>query len=563
MKTKPINFIILTFFFWTFSCNNPSTAEKSESNASQSHVKEQKSFQVTGSQQHIHQIINTLKISIPEIDLKGSKVLTDFYLARNYEPAWLSFAAIEDALSGLSKLEEDGLQPTDYYYDVLSEIFNTIKQAEIIDPVTFASFDVLMTESIIKAADHLISGKVDPVKLKRRWEIAVDNYQSRYPDPTKSLSDAISNASVSAELEMLKPTHYMYVGLKEKLKEFKTIQSNGGWMRISDGETLKQGAKGKRVLELRARLAATIDLFPAESINDSLYDTQLTESVSQFQKKYGIDVDGNVGKGTLYELNLPVDYRIDQIKANLERGRWVLYKIENKFIAVNIAGFELYFVDGEKELLTSAVMVGTDHTQTPIFKDVMKYIDINPTWTVPTSLNHTYIDKLKNNPSYLRDKNINVVTTGGAIVDIAGKDWVNYSASNFPYMFRQEPGPGNALGEMKFMFPNKFSVYLHDTPARNLFNKDIRAFSHGCIRTKEIYRLAELLLEPNNEGWSQEKIKKVVETRKTTTVVLKEQVPVLLLYWTAGIGFKGNFYFKPDIYERDKDLIDSLNKKSE
>jgi len=218
----------------------------------------------------------------------------------------------------------------------------------------------------------------------------------------------------------------------------------------------------------------------------------------------------------------------------------------------------LYFVEDNKELLTSAVMVGKYHTQTPIFKDTMQYLVINPTWTVPRSLNHTYIPKLTNDLDYFDEKNMEVITMQGKPVPFEGTDWSTYNTRNFPYMFRQKAGPGNALGEIKFMFPNKFSVYLHDTPTRSLFIRNSRAFSHGCIRTKEIYKLAELLLEPNDEGWTQEKIKSVIETRKTTNVRLKEKVPVLLLYWTVGIGFNQNLYFKPDIYKRDQVLIDAL-----
>ncbi len=563
MYSRSTKIILFAITLLVFSCHNPSTAEKTDKSTSISDDKEKLGFNVSEVQTPIKEIISTLTINSLGLTIKDNNVLKDFYSKQNYDPAWLDFAAIDDALAGILKLDEDGLNPDDYYYSTLNSLYQKFKVADKIDASEFASFDVLLTEAIIKAADHLISGKVDPILLKRRWEIAVDNYKSRFDDPAQALKDAISNKNVSAELEKLKPSHYMYTGLKEKLKEFRAIQNNGGWLPVSQGETLKPGAKGKRVLELRARLAATNDLIHPESINDSVYDQELADNVKQFQKKYGLEVDGNIGKNTLAALNMTVDERIEQIKANLERGRWVMYKIENKFIAVNIAGFELYFIDGEKELLTSEVMVGELNTQTPVFKDVMKYIDINPTWTVPTSLNHTYIDKLKNNPSYLKEKNINVVTTSGQIVEISGKDWSKYTVNNFPYMFRQEPGPGNALGDMKFMFPNKYSIYLHDTPAKCLFNRDIRAFSHGCIRTKEIYRLAELLLEPNNEGWDQEKIKKIVETRKTTTVLLKEQVPVLLLYWTAGIGFNKNFYFKPDIYGRDKDLIENLNRKSE
>jgi len=189
----------------------------------------------------------------------------------------------------------------------------------------------------------------------------------------------------------------------------------------------------------------------------------------------------------------------------------------------------------------------------------MQYLVFNPSWTVPRSLNAKYLQKLKTDLTYFEKENMEVVTYSGKIVDLETTNWKKYTNANFPFMFRQKPGKNNSLGVIKFMFPNEYSIYLHDTPSKGLFSRDIRAFSHGCIRTKEIYSLAEVLLEGNNEGWTTSKIKNVIATGETKTVNLKEKVPILLLYWTAGIGFNQNFYFKTDIYNRDDALIDALN----
>ncbi|OYT17028.1 MAG: hypothetical protein B7C24_04715 [Bacteroidetes bacterium 4572_77] len=491
--------------------------------------------------------------------LYAIQVLRDFYKNCNYQAAWINTNNIDQALSSIYDIYFDGLQPEDYHYCLLKEKLASFKSEEIKDSLAFAQFDVLLSDAIITASMHLSTGKVNPESLKRQWFVTPTNYQERFNDAASLLQQRLDEHSISVNFEKLKPDHYMYTGLKEALLQYRELKKQGDWDSISAGETLKPYDKSIRVLQLRARLLASGDLPEYISPNDSIFDSILFVHTQLIQKKYGIEADGNVGKQTVEELNIPLDYRIEQIKANLERARWVLYNLEDKFIVVNIAAYELYFVMDDKELLTSRVIVGKQHTKTTIFKDYMQYVVINPTWGVPRSLYAGYIEKLKTNPDYFASKNMVVITTSGKPVSIQNTDWSGYSLSNFPYMFRQNSGPNNALGYIKCMFPNKYSIYIHDTPARSLFQREERAFSHGCIRTQKIRDVAEMLLKPNDQAWSQEKIAAVIESGKTTTISLKERVPVLIIYWTAGIGFQKNFYFKPDVYNRDKDLISALN----
>ncbi len=557
---QTITILVFIFSFYITSCENDNSPIKNQ-NQEPTKAVLRTSYQVENTKSTINKIMDNGYLDGHSNNLFAIKVLKEFYANRDYQAAWTEVKNIDDALVAIKELEKDGLHPEDYHYSKIKSLADHFSTSQTIDSIEFANFDVLLSDALMVAAAHLISGKVNPVELKHQWEVEPDDYSKRFKNAPLAIQEMLDNKMVSKKINSLKPTHYMYSGLKSALIEFKEYEKLGGWDSIAAGQTIKLGDKNERVIAVRQRLLASNEIEEYVPVNDSVYDSILQSHMEVFQKKYGIDVDGNVGKQTLYELNIPVEYRVEQIKANLERGRWVLYEIEKKFIAVNIAGFELYFVEDGKEILTSRVIVGKEHTKSPIFKDTMQYVVINPTWTVPRSLYPGYIKKLQNNPGYFAEKNMEVITTKGQNIPIAGKDWSGYTVHNFPYMIRQKAGPSNALGYIKCMFPNKHSVYIHDTPARSLFSKDKRAFSHGCIRTQEIRSVAQLLLEPNNEGWTAEKIDEVIETRKTTTISLKERVPVLILYWTAGIGFNQNFYFKPDVYKRDQVLIDALNAK--
>ncbi len=539
------------------SCES-NTTKNTDQGATQPQL-EPTAFVVENTAQQIKAILDSGQLPDGSGKLYNPTILRQFYSNRGYEPAWTSFKNIDDALASIGSVYDDGLDPQDYRLHDLSTTFETLKSSSTIDAEVFALFDIQMSESLLTAAAHLLSGKVNPANLMNNWNIEVSNYKDVFPNAAGTFEKALNTSTIREEFDKIRPSHYMYTGLKSKLAEYRQYQAEGGWDSIPSGPTIKPGMRDVRIAMLRKRLLATHEMEPYQVADSLVYDARLVEIMKRVQKKYGIEADGNIGKGTTQALSIPVEYRIQQIKANMERGRWILHQLEDRFIAVNIAGFELYLIDDGLEVLTSPVMVGKYQTQTPVFKSHMSYIVLNPTWTVPRSLNAEYIAKQKKDAGYLQKENMEVVTYSGKVLDHKTLNWNKYTEANFPYMFRQKPGPKNALGEMKFMFPNDHSIYLHDTPSRGLFTRDLRAFSHGCIRTKEIYALAEELLRGNDEGWTIEKLKKEIATGKTITINLKERIPVLLLYWTAGIGFNQNFYFKSDIYERDDALIEALN----
>jgi murein L,D-transpeptidase YcbB/YkuD len=303
---------------------------------------------------------------------------------------------------------------------------------------------------------------------------------------------------------------------------------------------------------LRRRLQITGDI-TIQDPNSFRYDAGLELAVRGFQARQGLEVDGVVGPASRAALNLPVGERIAQLLINLERWRWLPDDLGDRHVLVNIAGFELQAVDYGQTVFRSAVVVGTPYHQTPVFSDQIEYVEFNPFWNVPTSIARGEIlPKARRDPGYLAQQNIRVLAGWGddaPVVDPRRIDW----SRPFPYRLRQEPGPNNALGRVKIMFPNPFNVYLHDTPARDLFGRASRAFSHGCIRVHEPLALAAHVLD-----WSLPQVQSVVDGRGRKIVRLAKPMPVHVTYQTAWVGQDGAVQFREDIYGRDARVADLL-----
>jgi murein L,D-transpeptidase YcbB/YkuD len=293
---------------------------------------------------------------------------------------------------------------------------------------------------------------------------------------------------------------------------------------------------------------------------DLAFDEDLETAVKHFQQRHGLTADGAVGPGTRAALNVSVSARIDQIRVNLERARWVMHEIQGEFVLVNAAGFDVSYFRDNEPIWTSKVIVGRPYRETPIFKSLITYVVLNPTWTIPPGI--LVKDKLpviKRDPGYLTRNNIRVIDSAGREVSPHSVDWSRYSGSRLPpYQLRQDPGDDNALGLVKIMFPNPYLVYLHDTPSKSLFDKDERTFSSGCIRVEKAFELAELVLN-DPVRWNRAAIDAAVATKKTQTVNLATPVPVLILYWTAQPRPDGQVIFRNDVYGRDPATLAALN----
>ena len=382
--------------------------------------------------------------------------------------------------------------------------------------------------------------------------------QDNPPGPLEYFNQILETQTVANELSALGPQIPYYRWFQTGLKEYRFIMARGGWQIVSAGPVLKVGSNGARVVELRRRLRITGNLTGPYPVDEEEFDIGLENAVKHFQMRHGIEADGKVGPGTIEELNIPVGTRINQLRASLERMRWVFRDLPSDYLVVDIAGFHaLLVLDGE-QVWETRVQVGKPYHATPVFKDTMRYLDFNPTWTIPPGiLSKETVPAIRKDPGYLSRNNMSVVTTSGTIVDPSTIDWPATASKGFPYMIRQEPGDRNALGRVKFMFPNQYMVYLHDTPSKGLFARSERAFSHGCIRTQNPFDLAELLLA--DQGWDRARIDQAVASKKNTRVNLEEPITVLLLYWTAEADAEGTVFFRKDIYNRDAPIIKGLD----
>jgi len=493
-------------------------------------------------------------VTVAGSEIASRILLPAIYRAHDYTPLWQNPRSIEQLLAAIRTSELDGLDPSDYNLHTLESLLQQ-RQNGVADNVQTGELDLLLTDSLVRLGYHLGFGKVDPEALDPDWNM------TRYIEDMDALvrqADAIDTGNLDVLLQSLRPQLPTYARLQAALAEYRELQAHGGWEPVAPGETLKPGMSGERVAALRRRLLVTGDM-SADSSDPKIFDASLEAGVRNFQLRHGLEDDGIVGKSTLAALNVPVAQRIDQIRANLERARWVLHDLPDTYILVDIAGFRVTYTRDGEIVWQARAQVGRPYRKTPVFRANMTYLEVNPTWTVPpTILREDVLPAIKRDPAYLAERNMQVIDYDGNPVDPADIEWQRYTGRNFPYLIRQGAGPENALGRIKFMFPNKHIVYLHDTPSKSLFGKTTRAFSSGCIRIEHPYDLAGLLLE-GDPDWDREKVIAEVDSLKTRTISLKQPVSVILLYWTVGFTPDGRVIFKQDIYQRDPAIVRGLN----
>jgi len=384
-------------------------------------------------------------------------------------------------------------------------------------------------------------------------------------DPVKMVEHAVLGGSLKKELSAAVPTVYRYKALQKELEKYLRIRENGGWEPVVLSKKLRPGQRREGVFSLRERLRLTGDYTPCEeSLEDNLYDRCLQDAVKRFQKRHGIKADGVVGKGTLRELNRGIDERIETIRLNLDRIKWLSDRKAKRHIIINIPDFRLYFEEDGKLIQTMRVITGKPNHPTPIFSDTVEHIVLNPYWNVPKSIiQKEMIPKLLKNPNAMAREGIEIRSGWGsdaARVDASSIDWSQYRYSkHMPFRFAQVPGRRNALGKVKFLFPNKFSVYMHDTPSKYLFKREKRAFSHGCIRLQKPRELLRTF-SSFNESVDFEKAQKILKGRKKTFINLDEKVPVDVIYLTAWVDYDGVLQFRDDVYGYDRMQLKSFRK---
>jgi len=495
-------------------------------------------------------------------------ILSNFYEKRDFNPLWILDNGLtsqaDQLIRAIEEAELDGLISEDYHFYQLKPLIVDFKQALLqrlsFDPEKQADLDLLLTDAFLLFSSHLLSGRVIPNAVDSTWL-----FFNPVSDITLILNSNAYSSRIESFFDGLRPAHAAYYRLRNALQLYIGIQKKGGWPSIPSGPSLRIGDTHDRVDKIRKRLIVTADIdSPARNVKPAEFDESLMKGVQRFQNRHGIEPDGVVGLSTLTAMNVPVEDRIRQIELNLERWRWIPRDLGYRYILVNIADYSLEVVENQRTVLEMRVVVGKAYRRTPVFSEKMKHLVLNPFWNIPVKI--AVEDKLpiiRKNPLYLTQQHIKVFenwSVDAPEVNPLFIDWFRVNSNYFPYRLRQDPGPLNALGRIKFMFPNKFAVYLHDTPQRGLFKKASRDFSSGCIRIEKPLELAEYLLQ-NDPHWPNQKITDTISSGVTTVVRIKDPIPVHLLYWTAWVTETGTVHFGNDIYDRDPPLSRALKTK--
>ncbi len=499
---------------------------------------------------------------IGEEQIYSSVLVEGFYKARNYQPAWSHNGRLVETETFIKAVEEaygEGLTPDYYHLSPIKALAGKPEKELAFDQSGLADLDILLTDAFLTLSCHLSGGCVNPVTLEAEWFA-----KQRTMDVSSVLEQALREKQIRESLMKLLPGQGSYGRLKQALALYRGLLLKGEWPLVSDGGVLKKDLVSERVVELRKRLAASGDLEAEATKGGDLFDEKLEQSVIVFQKRHGLKADGSVGPATLNALNVPLDQRIRQMELNMERMRWIPDNIQQRSIVVNIANFQLNVIENEKTVLSMRVVVGKPFQRTPVFTAKMTYLVINPSWNVPESIAQKEIlKKIQNDPQYLAKQNIKVLRGWGPRekeIDPETIDWSGINANTLAYRFRQEPGPLNPLGHIKFIFPNKFDVYLHDTSSRRLFSESVRTFSHGCTRIEKPVELGEYVLQ-DDPRWTREKLLAEIEKGTEQTILLPHPLDVHFLYLTAWVDEEGVLQFRNDVYERDKQLDEALRKK--
>lgn len=488
----------------------------------------------------------------PAIENELVQELQIFYSENNHLLAWSKGKKpSKDANYLLTKLNiasEEGLDPEYYNASKLLE-----KQGEIYDDKSHINIfelmdlDLQLTGALLTYAWHLENGRFDPGIKDWRWAFEIPK------DPVAArLSTAVQNKKLKQELDEIVPDHQQYESLKEALSNLRALQHKGGWPILPADLSLEKGDTSEFVTLLRQRLIASEDHKNVwkKNLNDPIFDEQLEEAVAEYQKRNGLVADGILGKATIRSLNIPVEEKINIVELNLERLRWLPKEMPKDYLLINLPEYKLKIFEKNKEIWDMRIIVGKAYKHaTPIFHDELEYLVFSPTWGVPQKIiRDEMMPKIKRDPGFLARNNYQLYVQGNSgPVDPYSVDW----NSDVNVRVVQTPGPGNALGLVKFIMPNRFNIYLHDTPADHLFKQHERDFSHGCIRLEKPKKLAEYLLRDNKE-WDSYRIEEYMYKGHSSTVWFDEPVPVYMTYQTAFVDSEGNLNFRKDIYEHDK-----------
>jgi murein L,D-transpeptidase YcbB/YkuD len=479
------------------------------------------------------------------------KLTREFYERRNFSFAWIDHRHPTSHMDGLIRAlraaDLEGLDPEVYSLSALvarrEEAAKGFLLKKGFAPDEAGRLEVFLTYLYMKYASDLADGISDLAHSDRTWRIEAEKF-----DPLDHLEQALQQNRVAESLTELTPRASQYEQLRDALAALRKQAAAGGWPTVPRALRIKPGDRSAAVAAVVKRLAASGDYSgTAPADGSAAYDDTVVEAVKRFQRRHGLEDDGRVGRTVIAAMNVPIEHRIEQIRLNLERWRWLPRDLGDRHILVNIPTYRLEVREKGEVKLAMRVVVGKKDTPTPIFNDQMTYLVFSPYWNVPPEIaeNET-LPAVLTDAAFLARNNMEVVDKAGNRVDPADIDPLDPTG----YRFRQRPGTSNSLGLVKFMFPNQYNVYLHDTPADSLFARAARSFSHGCVRVEEPEALAAYLLR-NQQDWNEERIAEAMRAGEEKIVKLEEPIPVYFGYWTAWPTADG-VQFTDDLYEIDR-----------
>ncbi len=473
----------------------------------------------------------------------------EIYKARDGHPLWLDGdrpgADARALVDAVASADQEGLRAADYDLKGLSHALRETYDSGETTARELAELELRLTGLYLEYGSDMLTGRVDPTVINDGFLV-----KTRRRTADSILVAAASKPHFGDMIGELRPRSEQYGALLEQLGRYREIADSGGWKPIP-GSPIKPGEKGGRILLLRARLAATGDL--SDSSGDSVFDAKLNDAVNRFRARHDLPAGRGVDKATLAALNVPASRRVEQIELNLDRLRWVPNAFGDRYVLVNIPEFQLHAFDGGKEVLSMRVVVGKDYEHaTPVFADTISEVIFHPDWNVPHSIaTREIIPLVRDDKEYLAEHGYEVVDREhpDTPLDPDDVDW-DADTADFHYLIRQGPGERNALGNIKFLFPNRFAVYMHATPATSLFKARDRAASHGCVRLEQPEAFARFVLQPDKE-WDEERIHAALVDTVQKQVHLEHGLPVYLLYLTA-FSRDGQVQFRDDVYGSDR-----------
>lgn len=467
------------------------------------------------------------------------------YTQNKYSPIWDRQKQITSFLNLLEKADSEGLSPSDYHLYSLKRLVTSKSKDDI------AKCDILMTDAFLLYISHLSSGKVDPSQYTARWNAGVRSIN------LSAYLHQLGNEKVADIIAEISPHAAEYNRLKRALKKYRQISQHHSWQRIEISKNIEPGDKDQRITVIRKRLKTLGFLVNSKSAEPDIYDDTLKNAVLAFQRHHGIVADGIIGTQTIEMLNITPENMVGRIRVNMERWRWLPPDLGRYYVFVNSANFELKVVKNGKAISKNRVIVGRPYRKTPILSSQIEYLVFNPSWIIPRGiLTKDILPLVRKNVRYLKKEHIRVINDNGRFVDPKTIDWNDNNLAD-EYLFRQDAGKNNSLGRIKFVFPNSYSIYLHDTPAKELFNSRKRTFSSGCIRVEKALDLAHLLLD-DEIYWSMDYIQLVVQSGNYQMVPLRTKPPIYVTYFTFWVGDDGSYQLRKDIYQRDPRVLSAL-----